>query len=497
MSARIILFANKYKMQNDITFDIQAVVGYSENITGAQYSPDAGSTWYDIDMNPATLTYSGSDEDDAIVNLAVTPAIQAVIFTDGSVNDEVYFRLLGSGGGSVAVTLSAVEFEEIATPMILPNNTNTNATDGNQFHYELHSRPLHSSESINVIWDVGGADVSPTAQIHIYLRWDGDGEQPETGYTDVKQSPQAISFGQGHYTISSIAGYQTGASGRIARVLIRSASDSGEQIYLMGKAFAITHYQSNDDPSQAFVEGDSKDGYPSRTELFSRVAAEKAMYLDEVPTISQIEAGKGIIIRQRDYLGKKVNKQGVAGKLDHETLEEYKADSPEDRTKAYNLVIDIDPTTLPLPELPRVKQGYINFNSLGDGVVDVEVDPDKHEYQYGTLRKYTIYHNWNLGGQKGVSGDPRANQTHNSYLLQFMHVQDDLDTAPNYGWDNYDAVPVFATYSRNAIEVYCNVKKSLTAGQVARGAKDDDEVFKPGDELPHYVFEWRLTELIP
>lgn len=482
MSATIQTLASKYLVQEGATITIPLFLTYTENITGIQISANAGVDWTNLTTNlEMPLIYDGVGTDSEIVFVTINPAIQAELFDGVTSNDQVYFRALMDG--SEQPTLSAAEFFQVSSVNIVPNNNNTDATDLNQLSFELHAKPFHSSEVINIIWDAGTTEFDETP-VRIYLRWGGD-----VGYTEVPLLPpmQSVLFGKGHYT-STINGYTTGANGRVARVVIKSASDDVPQLFLIGKAFAVTHNVTGQ--YQAYVEGALGDIYPTRVELFSRAAAEKAMYPDEVPTLSQIEAGRGVLIRQRDYLGKKVNKNGVAGKLDFETESEYNADSPEDRSKAFNLVIEVDPTTIPIPEVPRVLQGYIDFNTLGDVV---EETVDQYDYQYGSLRRYRIYHNWGLGEQKGVVGDARRYQTHNSYHLEFMHVKDELDEAPNYGWSKYDAVPVFATVSRDAIDVWCNVKKDT----VYRGAKSADQVFNGSEDLPHYIFEYRLLELIP
>ncbi len=483
----------KYRLQLGGTLE-------NEDITSLHYSYDNGSTWSTaLTTNPVNLpiVWGGIGVDWWDSWVEIPAAAQADIFpTVESVRDrenpEILFRAVGTT--NTVQSPSAITFNLISGVQIKPDSSNTK-TDVmlSDTVTTNHDKKFHTSEVVNVIWDTAGGEVDGDLEISVAIDWEGDGLPPQA------VNGQTIYWRDGNAVMRlADMNYPDGNSkAYIARIVIKSANPQDPQISLTGEYFCVTKYVAVSDEVPG---GDAQmvhppQSYPQRTELYARTAAEKAIFMDELVTLSQIEAGKGLRLRQRDHEGKKVGVQGEAGvihRMPDESEAIYNAENPTDYAKAFNVVLEIDPVTLPQPAQPRALQGVVDFNTLS-GTVSAVTEADN---QYGKLRKYTILHGWNLGDTGDVNY--KEYQTANSYHLEFMHVPDTDVMATPFGWSYHDAVPLYATVSRNAIEVFCTVKNANISGLEPTLAKD--RVTFAGtstDPVPSYIFEWRLVEVIP
>lgn len=478
----------------------------TETLNSLHYSYNNGSTWSSaLDTVPAgelPIPWSGEGSGDPwSVRILIPQTDYTNIFptVDGEVvrtNAEILFRAVGAD--TTEESLVPITFNLITGVEIKPNYENTMDTpsEATSTNKSLHTRKFHTSESVNVIWDTTAGTVDPDLLINVSLQWQGSSELISISGSN------GVPWGSGHKVISledfDYPDSQDKAS--LARIVITSFNQLGPQIQLTGGWFCVTDKIALSDG----VSGGEADdvlpqlSYPQRTELYSRTAVEKGIFMDEAVTISQLEAGTGVIIRQRDHTGRKVGYTGEAGALNGpiygEDAEIYNAENPIDYAKAYNLVIEVDPQTIPVPARPRAKHGVVNFNTVG-GLVEAVPEADN---QYGQLRKYTITHDWNLGDINDAEYKPK--QTANSYHLEFVQVPSANDATP-FGWQYNDAVPLYATISRDAIEAYCVVKNANVAGLEPVLSKDS-VVFGEGsnpsaDPVPSYIFEWHLVEVIP
>lgn len=430
---------------NTINNVIQFQSTVAENVTIA-YSIDSGSNWTTIDTVASAGT--GATED---YNWSLDAVEWAAILTADEV-ETMQIKVTGAGGSNDAsdayFTMRKVSFSSLK-----PNHMS-------------NTEPINSKSTVNITWTE--SYVSGIAAVKIEYLKDGGSWTTLVASTtndgsylwNPKENPTAI--------------YSTDEENMQLRI---SAVDSGHTLN-------IYYSEDADDSSNGFeviVEPDNKTGYiadgmlaPERLETFSRTAIEKGILPDEAIAVTQLEAGEGVILRQRDY----------DGKLDPgDTVDPY---------KAWNIVIDVEENVSRRPL--RQKQGVFNMISSGS---DASSTKAAGEFYYGTLMSFNIAHNWALGDE--THDCYMTGQTQNSWHLEIWQITGVTSSDADKRAVANDVIPVYETIDKNTIRVYCSIKG--TNNDPRGGGTVDSYVTLAKDRLDFdagtYTFEWRLTEVAP
>jgi hypothetical protein len=252
-----------------------------------------------------------------------------------------------------------------------------------------------------------------------------------------------------------------------AKIRITCADRDKTPVMIESVSFLIDTTANYSKTFLSFVDGESiSDRYgTTRTVMEGRTAGEKAVYADEYVTVSQVEAGTGIRVIQRDNLGR------------------ADAGDPDDVTnyyKAWNLIVETDPSII--KRSPRSLVGTIDFNTA---TTKNSLRNTTGQY-YGEVWSHSLTHDWNLG----VSGDPLfvAGQTANSYVLTAKEIN--VSGSEN----THSAELIAEVMSEDTIQVSVVVKDIALTDTDPSLLKDrlDDTM------LDHtYIFAYTLTEVIP
>jgi len=430
---------------NTITWE---AIGGATSYT-IQYSKDNGNTWSTCNGGTGitVLTFDWDITNAEAENiLGGTAPGSLTNFT----NEECFIRVVPNSGTEVTseqITISQMPFLNVK-----PDATvNTNAM-------------LRIGMPLNIVWEEQTILDISNVKIEIW-------ENSTLRHEIVANAPNT-----GEYTwiITSFTNHSN-----IANYKIRVTSvDSGK---LGAYAESASTFRIVDSDDLITDKGLAEIGHKAvgRLESPNRIASEKAILADEVPTLSQFEAGDFVTILQRDEQGNLPVWNGSSWVYSNNTLTE------NNLYKAFNLVVNVDKTKVPRKK--RELEGIITFlttDKITDPRLTSEGDLVLTEY-YGEVYKKTLTHNWSLGD----SGDSLyvAGQTKHSYLFQKVRV----DASDNIVEDQIELW--IEPISYDAIEIYCIIKDTSFNSYVANLSKDRID----GLYDTNYKFHYRLTEVIP
>lgn len=423
-----------------------------------EYSADGGGNWGVVDTGVTDLYYEWHLDDtefNAIFNgVDANPSI-VIRVTDDLNNDD---------------TSATHTFAKQTMSAIFPNSTITDKDSDT-----THESPISYYDVFNIVWDQLYS--TPMQTVDVILTYGG------SDYTIYEAIPY-ITFNAtwclAIYNLPSLVNTQIQMAG--------TSPNYNAFCSVTVKGAKGTNHESNSITSTQFMitGGDKKNSdnatlrahQPAeRLDTFKRVSLEKGVLLDEALAISQIEAGRGVKVTQRDTLGRRVGADGKYDTFEGDPSTGTPDPDSTDLKKANNLVISIDESQLSIREA-RSKQGTFCPTTL---VSSWQAGADK----YGTMYSYDIVHNWSLGD---VS-DPYyvAGQNMSSYTLQIRNIEDD---------NAYDAsLPLnatmvqYETIDKDTIRCYA-VKKGGAIQPTLPKDKVDDNA------LSDYIFEYVLVEKI-
>ena len=430
---------------NTINNVIQFQSTVAENVTIA-YSIDSGSNWTAID----TVASPGTGATETY-NWSLDTTEWAAILTANEI-ETMQIKVTGAGGSNDAsdadFTMRKVSFSSLK-----PNHTS-------------NVDPINSKSTVNITWSE--SYVSGIAAVLIEYLKDGG------SWTTLVASTTNDGTYLWHPEESPTEIYSADEDNMQLRI---SAVDSGH-------TNNIYYSENADDSANGFeiiVEPEDQTGFiadgmlaPERLETFNRVAMEKGILPDEGVVVTQLEAGEGVILRQRDY----------DGKLD--------PGDPILPYKAWNIVVDVEENVARRPL--RQKQGVFNMISSG---VDASATKAAGDYYYGTLMSFNIAHNWSLGDAGHACF--MTGQTQNSWHLEIRQIVGITSSDVDKAAFAQDVIPFSETINRDTIVVYCSIKGA--DNDPRGGGSADDHVTLAKDRLGFdagtYTFEWRLTEVAP
>lgn len=414
--------------------------GTTNNIT-IKYSDDGGVNWTNIatgiDGTLGTYDWSlNTTEYDAIIssfNQNVTMRIKLVDETTAEEDES-----------AANFTLSKVPFQAI-----VPSNDNNG------------SIKMAEDDLVNIAWSESYD--SGISNVKIEARWKIDAGSYSAWTTLTASTPNNGSL---VWTPSDdITGLNSGSTATV-QIRITGTGDHTS---------AIAYSEIDETDTDGFLISDADDmdeiphgtndheKYPPRVESFARHASEKAVFADENTTLSQFEAGDGIVIEQRDQDG--LDTSGFNRSGDPSTT--------ADPAAAYNIIIKVKNYVTP----PRELRGYLDY--IGGSPTKPASQPEAGNY-YGTVYYLDIPHNWDL-----------TNWT--DYHLQIDQINSTGDhTAPSLG-----SIVRWEPSSADNIRVYCTVKGTDTPGG-AVGPVDDDVTLdkdKLETDAGTFLFVYRLKEI--
>lgn len=423
------------------------------------YSIDGGSNYTKItnifettsSTSPvATITATGGGTADTVY-WSLDDTEWTTILSDFE-NDTVLLKVKEVSSGTEIVSAANFTVRQVSFASLIPNNS-----------YAVVTNKSH----VNIIWT--GAYDADISNVDIQYKV-GTGSWTNIA-TDID------------YSLGGYLWHPYSDSGLISS----SYSNVQLRIFDSDESRNIYYSELQDDVTDGFtiqstpdIGPDTGDEYnPERFETFARTAGEKAILPDEFPTLTQFEAGDGIVIKQRDYDGK------------------LTGDSSNAPYKAWNVVISVDDDTN--VRMPRTLQGELNMAESGT-IVRLADD----EY-YGTVVSMTISHGWGLGDSADPCyiSTPWA-QTANSWDLYIQQIEATGDDPDEYRLNHqYDVKTQAETIDEDTIKIYCTIKgtEPVINDGGGSGTRPDSRVPLSKDKLGFdpgtYKFEYRLTEVIP
>jgi len=427
------------------------------------FSVDEGTTWH-------TISLSG-DNTDGIFIWTPTDIEWGLIFAAGDpVVDynarTVWIRVTDSTPATETKIISAYR-PSMFPGGIKPNSILTGCDESaDDTVYINHLDPIYYMDG--VVFEAAERWYSETATFDLYIE---DEDTPGT-YTLLKSG-----IGQKALTVTWIfsAMYPEGTT---LPLMTAASGDKLYRLHFIGVGSHAGNKASSDwfaVSSNTLTQKDpygTESSYASRTDMYSRLGIEKGIYLDESTAIGQFEAGKGIVITQRNNAGKRTTVTGgeVTG-----DITDYK--------KAYNLVIEADISEL--PESPRMIRDWFEITEAGSTRVAVDADGDWQTgfWCMGSAFVQKITHSWNFVG--GYEGNLRVDVCNVMARESFTKPTSEI-------------IPQWEVLDKDNINVYVVIKND---GDFAPTDTKDDINFtlsnNLGGDTHSRWFYYMITEVIP
>jgi hypothetical protein len=401
--------------------------GTTNNVT-IQYSKNSGSAWTNIATGVTGGTYDWTPDATEITD----------IFGSANFNDDMRIKLIDETTMDDDESASDWEIRFISFLSIKPNGTD-------------NTLAIHKDSIVNIVWSQWYIPSDNNSQVLIEFS-----KTAGASWTTIV----AAGANDGSYVWKPSA--NGCADGDSVRIRI-SISDSGHETNVLeGTDFDITDNANTATPSGFY---DKYEDYPDRIELHARASGEKGLFPDEFPTISQFEAGDGVEIIQRDYLGKVLVGDTKAPK------------------KALNLIFQ-SKNAIPTGR-PREIQGIFD---LDDSSAENTFTPGIY---YGRSFYYDVVHNWDLGGVGDLN--PHVDKSKNSVIVDCHQIDVSGDRVPN------DVVVQYECTDSDTTRFYFCIKgtevdpvTSTTVDSQVTLAKD-----QIGESVGTYIFEFRIKEVVP
>jgi len=440
---------NFYAFHNGSTMNtINNVISWSitvaNNVT-IRYKIGSSGTWHNIATGVSTTI--GANQ----YNWSVSSADYTTILSSDSYEDEMYVDVLDEVDSNNTTSAAVFTMGRVSLTAIGPNNTD-------------NPEKIHNESLVNIRWSESYE--SGLENVFIEYRY------KTTGSYGSWTTLVASTANDGSYlwtpsddSIPDEATMQLRLSGA-------SGGDHTENIgYSEVSDTATIGYIISHDLGDAPYGTTGNQKFPERKEIHARTAVEKGVLADEALAVSQLEAGEGIVIEQRNADGLDSSGKDRAG------------GTTDDPFAAWNLIIK----QKTYARVARDKHGTYDY--LNDGPTAESITAGDY---YGNTYYFDIVHSWDLGN--ALASTHISGQTINSFVLEIEQITSTSDRkAPQY-----KVVPTWEARDEDTIRVYCTLKG--TVNDPTTSAAVDDQVTLTKDKLGFdpgsYVFEWRLREVL-